>query len=117
MVKSFTLVLGVVLLGVGIWGWTTGGHDHNLIIFGINFKHNVVHILSGVVALLAALAGAKYARLYCLIFGAVYGLVAIAGFLNISRAVSVLNLNRADNMLHLAIAASCLWVGFQAKDS
>ena len=115
MVKKFTLVLGVVLLAVGVLGVLTGGHDHTLIIFGINLTHNAVHVLSGAVALAAAMGGDKYAKLYCLIFGAVYGLVTVAGFLSIAPAVSLLNLNMADNVLHLAISGACLFVGFQAK--
>jgi hypothetical protein len=115
MVKSFTLILGVVLLAVGIWGWVTGAHDHILVVFGINMAHNLVHILSGAVALVAGLKDEKSAKLYCLVFGAVYGLVAIAGFLNVAPAVTLLNLNMADNVLHVAIAAACLWMGLQAK--
>ena len=113
MAKKFSLLLGTVLLAVGVVGWMTGGHDHNLIIFGINMKHNVVHILSGALALLAGFAGAKCAKAYCLVFGAVYGLVTVGGFLNIAPAVSLLNLNTADNFLHLAISATCLYVGLQ----
>lgn len=115
MVKPFTLVLGVVLLAVGIVGFLTGGHDHNLVIFGINLTHNIVHVLSGVAAIAAALVGDKYAKLYCLVFGAVYGLVTLAGFFSVAPAVALLNLNMADNFLHLAIAGSCLFVGTQAK--
>ena len=114
MAKLFTLVLGLVLLAVGVVGGLTGGHDHNLIIFGINLKHNLVHILSGVVALAAAFGGEKYAKQYCLVFGAVYGLVTIAGFLHIGAVVQMLNLNQADNILHLLIAGSCLVVGKKA---
>jgi hypothetical protein len=115
MLKPFTLVLGIVLLGVGIMGVVTGGHDHELIIFGINTTHNIVHLLSGALAVVTALAGFKAAKLFCLAFGAVYGLVAVAGFVNISPVVTMLNLNMADNWLHTAIAGSCLFVGLTAK--
>ena len=113
--KTFVLVLGVVLLAVGVVGWFTGGHDHNLVVFGINMTHNLVHIASGVVALIMAKSGEKAAKTYCLLFGAVYGLVTVAGFLSVAPAVKLLNLNSADNLLHLAIAAACLGVGFQSK--
>ena len=48
MAKGFSMILGVVLLAVGVVGMLTGGHNHDLIIFGINLTHNIVHILSGV---------------------------------------------------------------------
>jgi hypothetical protein len=115
MVKQFTLGLGIVLSLVGIAGILTGGHDHELIIFGINTTHNIVHLASGIAAIATAMAGAKYAKLYCLAFGAVYGLVTVAGFLGVEAVVTMLNINQADNFLHLAIAGSCLYVGATAK--
>lgn len=115
MAKNFALILGVGLLAAGLGGSLTGGHNHNLIIFGINFAHNLVHILSGALALLAAVVSERYAKGYCLAFGIVYGLVTIGGFLNVAAVVQLLNLNVADNVLHLAISAACLWVGTRAK--
>lgn len=116
MAKKFALLLGVVLLGTGVWGWLTGGHDHVLVVFGVNMTHNLVHVLSGVIALLAVLAGGeKASKLYCLVFGAVYGLVAVAGFLNVTQVVTILNLNTADNFLHTGIAAASLYFGATSK--
>jgi hypothetical protein len=115
MLKTFTLVLGVILLGVGLLGVVTGGHDHELIIFGINTTHNIVHLLSGALAVAAALAGFKMAKAFCLSFGVVYGLVAVAGFVDIRPVISMLNLNAADNWLHTAIAAGCLFFGATSK--
>jgi len=114
MAKKFSLLLGVVLLAAGAVGWYTGGHDHTLVVFGINMTHNVVHLLSGGLAILAALIGPQCAKYYCLLFGAVYGLVTIAGFLNIAPVVQLLNLNTADNYLHLGISVACLGVGFKS---
>ena len=109
--KPFSMLLGVVLMLVGLWGMATGGHDHNLVVFGINSSHNIVHLLSGAAAIGASLGGESYAKIYCLLFGSVYGLVTIAGFLNVGPVVTMLNLNVPDNFLHLAISAACLWVG------
>jgi hypothetical protein len=111
MTKNFTLILGIVLLGVGVVGTFTGGHNHQLLIFGINMTHNMVHILSGAAAIVLAVMGSNPARLFCLVFGIVYGLVAVAGFLKVDAIVRLLNLNMADNFLHLAIALPCLYFG------
>ncbi len=115
MIKKFTLVLGLVLLAVGVLAAMTGGHDHEFIIFGINTTHNAVHILSGLLGIVSALISFRAARAFCLLFGAVYGLVAIAGFASVPEAISLLNLNAADNFLHLGIAAACIFVGLRAK--
>lgn len=113
MAKTYSLILGAVLLIVGIAGYVTGGAD--LLGFGLSPTHNLVHVLSGIVGLAAGWGGLKYAKWYCLIFGAVYGLVTILGFLNVAAVVDLLNLNAADNFLHLVIAASALGVGFTTK--
>ncbi len=116
MAKRFSLLLGVVFVAVGILGWVSGGHGHVLIIFGINMTHNLVHLASGIVALLAVFTGGeKYSKLYLLVFGAVYGVVAIGGFLNVPQVVTMLNINPADNFLHLAIAAASLYFGATSK--
>lgn len=113
MAKTYSMILGAVLLLVGIAGYVTGGPA--LFGFGLNSTHNLVHVLSGIVGLLAGFGGVKYARWYCLGFGAIYGLVTIAGFLNVAQVVDLLNLNMADNVLHLVIAATALGVGYTTK--
>lgn len=109
---TYTMVLGIVLLAIGLIGALTGGHDHELMIFGVNATHNVVHLASGAAAILCAMIGLGAARAFCLLFGIVYGLVMLAGFLGIEPVVRMLNLNMADNFLHLAISASALYFAF-----
>ena len=113
MAKTYSIILGAVLLIVGIAGYVTGGAD--FFGFGLTPTHNLVHVLSGIVGLAAGFGGLKYARWYCLGFGAIYGLVTILGFLNVPRVIDLLNLNMADNILHLIIAASALGVGITTK--
>jgi hypothetical protein len=112
-----TMILGVVLLAVAVLGMLTGSHDHLLMGFGVNGLHNWVHLLSGGMALFAAIAGTRTARAFCLAFAAVYGLVCIAGFAQVDDAVRLLNLNQADNFLHLGIVLYSLVVGLVAPAS
>jgi hypothetical protein len=115
MAQPFSMLLGIVLLGVGLWGTFTGGHAHTLMVFGINGSHNLVHVVSGALAIGVSLGSGAYARAYCVAFGAVYGLVAIAGFANVTPVALMLNLNAADNVLHLGIAAACLLAAIQSR--
>ena len=111
MARPFCTLLGIVLLGVGVWGLMTGAHAHELVVFSINGNHNLVHLLSGALAIIAAFAGRGAAKTFCLVFGAIYGVVAVAGFVYIEAVVELLNLNTPDNLLHAAIAVACLVVG------
>ncbi len=113
LVKPLTWILGIVLLLVGVAGFFTGD---TLIIFQVDTIHNIVHILSGVVALFAVSSGLSYARMYLIVFGLVYGLVTILGFMS-GSILGLFAVNTPDNYLHLAIAAACLVVGFGSKNA
>lgn len=111
LVKTVTWILGVVLVIVGITGFFM---DPVLGLFEVDMNHNLVHLLSGIVALAAAAGGESYARLYLIIFGIVYGAVAVLGFVDGSSVLGLITINQADNYLHSAIALVCLAVGFGA---
>lgn len=109
LVKSLTWLLGVVFVLIGVAGFFVDG---TLIIFQVDTIHNVIHLLSGIVALAAVGAGESYARLYLIVFGLVYLLVTILGFVNGGDILGLIQTNRADDYLHGAIAIVALAVGF-----
>jgi hypothetical protein len=78
MAKTIATVLGVVFILVGIIGFVSPGFlgTH------LSLAHNLIHIISGAAALYFGLAGTlAAARLFCLVFGAVYLLLGVVGFL------------------------------------
>ena len=105
LVKPLTWILGVVLLLVGVLGFVM--ESPLLGLFQVDMIHNIVHILSGVVALWSASTGYQYSRLFLMVFGIVYGLVAILGFMS-GSIVGLFMVNMYDNYLHAAIAVVCL---------
>ena len=113
LVKPLTGILGLVLTIVGIVGFF---NNPVLGIFEVNTLHNVVHIVSGLAGLWAYSTSQMYSRWFLIIFGVVYGLVTILGFMNSDLlGLGMLMVNDADNYLHLAISAGCLVVGFGSK--
>jgi hypothetical protein len=50
-------------------------------IFHVNLAHNIVHLASGIVFLLCGMAGAGASSTFFKIFGVVYALVAVLGFI------------------------------------
>ncbi len=109
LVKPLAGLLGVILLALGVIGFF---NDPVLGMFDVNVLHNGVHVASGLLGLGAAAAGYGMSRSYLILFGIVYALVALAGFVGITAIVDLLVLTAPTNYLHLAIAAACLVVGF-----
>lgn len=108
---------GFVFLAVGVLGFIPNPIASVDGIFAVNAVHNVVHLLSGVLALFAGYAGDEsYAKTYNVGFGAVYGLVTLLGFLGVGFVVDLLQLNAADNVLHLLITAALLGAGLTISE-
>ena len=90
-----------------------GDVDGVLGILDVNGWHNVVHIVTGALGLVAYSAGAYAARTYALGFGAVYIVVAIWGFIvgDGDAILSIIPVNTEDNILHLLIGIAGLAAG------
>jgi Domain of unknown function (DUF4383) len=123
LAQVYALTLGGVLVLVGILGFLVepsfgigdSAERGTLIAFDINGWHNVVHLLSGVVGLAMAATAAK-ARLFAIGYGAVYVLVTVLGFIvgDGGLLLSLIPINTADNLLHLAIAVTGIAVGLSS---
>lgn len=112
------IFFGAVLALVGILGPVLAGANDNLIIFGRNYLHDAVHLGSGVAGLAAGYyAGGKFAKQYNVTLGVVYALVTVLGFVATGLLADLINLNAADNFLHLALALVFLAVGFGLGES
>ncbi|MDT4967987.1 MAG: hypothetical protein QOJ64_2724 [Acidobacteriota bacterium] len=78
MAKTICKLLGVVLLLVGIIGFIKPGFAGT----HLSMAHNLVHILTGIIALYFGFAASlSAARGFSLAFGAIYLLLGIVGFI------------------------------------
>jgi hypothetical protein len=118
--QLYALIFGVVLVAAGIIGFfysaafgSPGKVDAVLGILDVNAWHNIVHIATGALGLLAFAGGYAYARKYAFGLGAVYIVVAIWGFI-IGDGASILGfipVNTEDNFLHLFIGIAGIGAG------
>lgn len=125
MLRKASMVFGIVFVAIGVLGFVPAfTPDGNLLgIFHVDGIHNLIHLASGVAALAAA-SSAAYARLYFQVFGVVYAVVALGGFLPFlqfgedhPKLLGLIHVNLADNLLHTAIAAAALYFGFVHRDT
>ena len=132
MAKTVSTLLGVVFILVGIVGFLAPG----LLGAHLSLSHNVVHLLSGAVALYFGTKGSlASARMFCIVFGIVYGLLGVAGFVlgtsgspsegmplhgttdaNLFQVIpGVLELGMMDHLIHVALGIVFLAAGVMTK--
>jgi hypothetical protein len=121
------LLFGVVFLIVGIAGFIPGltmdmgsmsmaGHGSMALLLGlfqVSVLHNIVHLLFGIVGLIAA-RSASGARLYLVVGGIVYAVLFVYGLFTAGMAdpANFVPLNSADNVLHAFLAVAMIVLGF-----
>lgn len=78
MAKTVATLLGAAFILVGLLGFVAPG----MLGMHLTLVHNLIHLISGALALYLGLAGTlSAARLFCIAFGAVYALLGVAGYL------------------------------------
>jgi uncharacterized membrane protein len=115
MVKTACKILGFVLIATGIVGF----FKHDLAGFHLTTIHNIVHLVTGGVALYFGFATTvAAARMFCLIVGAIYLILGIVGFVAPTLITAIIQSHGADvnllpdNIVHLVLGAAFLIVGW-----
>jgi hypothetical protein len=114
MAKTVAKIMGLVLLLVGVLGFT-----HVLDSLGAHLSpaHNLVHIISGVIALYFGFAGSlSGAKGFCIIFGLVYLLLGILGLAMGELHIGPLMLGKVDHGIHLIVGAIFLAGGLFTRN-
>jgi hypothetical protein len=109
LAKIYVVLSGLILVVVGVAGF----FRHEM--FNLTFPpaHNMFHLGSGIIALWAGLGSNVHGpRRFGLIFGAIYTLVAIAGFAGMRDLGPIqLDLNLHFNFIHLGVGLLSLMAG------
>jgi hypothetical protein len=116
MAKTIALILGIVFIIVGLAGFAAP----NLLGAHLSTSHNLIHLISGIVAVYFGWMGSlSGARLFCIIFGVVYLLLGIVGFFvggGPERMWDVipgsLMLGTMDHIIHIVLGIVFLAGGF-----
>ena len=122
LAQWFCLLVGPTLILVGLLGFfaesrfdTAAGGDpgsldgHDFIIFEVNGWHNVVHIATGLL-LLVGVARHALAKTVLFLFGVGYSAVSVVGLIDGKDVFGLFPIDRADNVLHVVLAAAALLV-------
>lgn len=115
--QLFTRIFGAVYITVGLVGFAgfvggTASQEPTMLlgIFGVTLAHNIVHLAVGAAFLAGSLSN-RSAQAVSLVVGGVYVLVGVIGVASIDFVDGLLNINLADNLLHLGTGALFVLIG------
>lgn len=114
LVRIMAILFGIGFIFAGVAGFLPSFTPDGLLfgIFMVDTMHNVVHLVSGVVAIMAA-TRFNYSVLFFKVFAILYGIVTVLGFwLQGDLGFIMIHMNTADNFLHLGITLVALYVGY-----
>ncbi len=119
MAKTIATILGAAFILVGLAGFVA---PHALGLH-LSTTHNIIHLVSGAISLYLGLAGSlSAAKMFCYVFGAVYLLLGVVGFIAGSgddRMLSVLpgalELGTMDHVVHVLLGLVYLVGGLMTR--
>jgi len=118
MAKTVCKILGVVFLLVGVCGFAAP----NLLGAHLTPAHNLVHIVSGIIALYFGFAGTlSGAKTFCLVFGVVYLALGILGLAlgvgddRMWNVAGILHFGTSDHGIHVLLGIIFLAGGLFTK--
>jgi len=122
MAKTMAWVVGMVFVLLGILGFIPNPIVGMEGVFMTNAAHNIIHLVSGIYLIIAAMQSIRAAKMAFKVVGIVYLLVTILGFLTIGASgmgslLGLVSMNAADNYLHLVLTAVFLALGFMGADT
>lgn len=116
--REICYIMGALFITIGLVGFVADN------VFGahLSYAHNMIHVISGLAALVCAYNGRATAQKFALAFGVVYGALGVLGFIfgnpaeptvgHPARdsllwilAPEVLEFGTTDHILHLVFAA------------
>jgi hypothetical protein len=107
MAKKLAMVFGIVFILVSVLGFIPNGIVGDMGFFHTNLAHDIVHLIVGLALVIVAVKAADKACCALKVFGVVYLLLAIIGFVVVSgssvNSLLGVHVNGADNWLHLVL--------------
>lgn len=121
----YARIAGILLTIVGIIGLAMANDAETatqVLGLELNLTHNIVHLATGVLGILAGFTLLAYARTYTVVFGVAYTVLGIWG-LGSGDAFNPFgmfgNINSADSLLHLIVGLAGIgaWVAARTAES
>jgi len=115
MARMFALTFGIIYVLVALIELIWKPESPDFLFY--TSTHNIIHWATGLLGLVAYFQGEAMSRLYAQVFGVVFLLVAVLGFIPATRD-GLLNdilgysVNLFYNIVHLVTGVFGIWAGF-----
>ena len=118
MAKSLSTILGIVFLVVGLLGFAAPGMMGR----PLSTAHNVIHLISGALALYSGARGTYEAACgFCIILGLVYGFLGLIGFVAsgpdtmLTVIPNQLMFGKMDHIVHVMLSVLFIYAGLSTR--
>lgn len=120
MAKRLAFIFGSTFVVVGLLGFVPNPMVGREGLFMTNAAHDIVHIVLGLMLVLAGTRTESASVTTMLMVGAAYALLALLGFAQIGAEghtvlLGLAHINGADNWLHVALAVLLIGAGMAAR--
>ncbi len=107
MAKMYCQWIGVILIVLGVIGLFAGSF------LGVEVRglHTWIHLISGVILAYLGFTGTSV-KTGAQVFGVVYTLVAVLGFIQGTTVLGLFPVNLLYNLIHLVVGVAGLYAGF-----
>ncbi|MBM3233073.1 DUF4383 domain-containing protein [Candidatus Pacearchaeota archaeon] len=115
--KTFALVLGIVLLIIGLWGFFLPAQKGAILdLFGVNLFQSILHVIAGLFGIWVGIKGEG--KGYNLSIGWIGIVLGVLGFIpGVDKMLmDLLNINQSITVLHLVIGIVSLLVAYAVKE-
>ncbi len=117
--RAFAYIIGIIFLIIGVAGFVPNlvVAEHLAVVFHVNTSLNSLHVVSGILAIIAGFSSRVILRIYYQIFGVLYAILALLGFIYGQRDIlGFLASNSPDTWFHVIVAITCLILGYGSRD-
>lgn len=117
--KTLGIFFGILFLLGGVVGFVPSVTKNQMFlgIFMVNVPHNIFHLATGIIFLIASISGTGATRLWFLVSGTLYSIFAILGFMNLDGALfGIISTMPANSWGHAGLGLVMVGIGVRKNN-
>ena len=121
MAKTFTTIFGIILVLLGLLGFTSNPLIGSNALFVTDSVHNLIHLIFGAILLIVALWSGENSAFWLKFIGILIFLLGLIGVFTVPSSggmlLGIAATNGASNWMHIIGGAAIFFAGKYGKDA